>query len=718
MWADGPSLQRWESAPGESFMQSFLIRVRDLARRSPASIIVVAALLIAAVIAVPIAVTASGRIESAASPAGPHSPKPVSMGTYTGKGYASAAKALPPGLTNALQRDVHLTPAQYLANSAAAVQGVKVVAALKSAGVSVLGSKMDGTKLIVNVASAQDVAPVKAAGATAVIGAPPKADYSNVDFQAVSSTDTYGGEAYFFQEAGQAGTQNGIRCSIGFNGYAVSTGAPEFLTAGHCETTIPAGGPVTLLNQSAPTPPNSNAGTLGAQLGSGVTGTYGALTPDDGSGEDYGIISSGGAGISPQPAVVTWGGGSTGAPLSSAPLGVTGETAGIDNATLCKSGSSSGWTCGTILSVDTTVPVSGQPVNAIVATTCLIPGDSGGAALIGSDAVGIDSGSSFGTSCGTAGAESVFFPMVSTAGNDSVVGQQGANWHLLAAPVVTYPAQGAAVSTASSMTGTLFQPNSASTVSLFVDGSSTALGTASAATGTWTIPLAGLADGVHSYSLSVNGGAASEAAVSGKFVVNAQGSFDSATAVPGGIQISGWSLDLSTTASTYVWVNVDGRGGPVFANASLPWINALFPGEGTNHGFAATLPASPGNHTVCVYGTNSLALGCKTVSVPQNAQGSFDSATGVPGGIQISGWSLDLSTTASTYVWVNVDGTGGPVYANVSLPWINALFPGEGTNHGFAATLPASPGNHTVCVYGTNSLALGCKSVAVPAATG
>ena len=152
----------------------------------------------------------------------------------------------------------------------------------------------------------------------------------------------------------------------------------------------------------------------------------------------------------------------------------------------------------------------------------------------------------------------------------------------------------------------------------------------------------------------------------------------------------------------------------MLANVSLPWIPALFPEEGTNHGFMGMLSASPGTHTVCVYGTNSLPLGCKTVTVPQNAQGSFDTAAGVPGGIQISGWSLDLSTTASTYIWVNVDGTGGPILANDSLPWINALFPGEGTNHGFAATLPSAVGKHTVCVYGTNSVSLGCKTVTVP----
>ena len=105
--------------------------------------------------------------------------------------------------------------------------------------------------------------------------------------------------------------------------------------------------------------------------------------------------------------------------------------------TLCKSGSTTGWTCGIVEAVDQSIPVSGKDVNTIVATTCLIPGDSGGGAVIGTDAAGIDSGSDFPSSAteasedGTPGAypcgnpnseptnpddpgyQSVFFPMVS-----------------------------------------------------------------------------------------------------------------------------------------------------------------------------------------------------------------------------------------------------------------------------------------------------------------
>jgi hypothetical protein len=194
----------------------------------------------------------------------------------------------------------------------------------------------------------------------------------------------------------------------------------------------------------------------------------------------------------------------------------------------------------------------------------------------------------------------------------------------------------------------------------------------------------------------------------------AVGSFDTATGVLGGVQISGWSLDQATPNSGYVWVNVDGSGGAMYANQPLSWINTLYPGEGPNHGFAGVVAAAPGTHSVCVYGSNSILLSCKTVTVPNAAAGSFDSAVGVVGGVQISGWSLDLTTPNSTYIWVNVDGAGGPMYANQPLGWINALYPGEGANHGFSGTVAASHGVHNVCVYGSNSILLGCKTVSVP----
>ena len=157
-------------------MRTFLTRVLAGARRNAMAGVVVVALVVATAIAVPLAMSVSlqhpGSVPSASQPKVKPKPNPLGMGSYPTSSYEAAAKKLPAALATALRRDVHLTTAQYLANSAAAVQGVKVVATLKSSGVSVLGSSMSGTKLIVNVASQADVAAVQALGATAVLGAP------------------------------------------------------------------------------------------------------------------------------------------------------------------------------------------------------------------------------------------------------------------------------------------------------------------------------------------------------------------------------------------------------------------------------------------------------------------------------------------------------------------------------------------------------------------
>ena len=473
-----------------------------------------------------------------ASDTSPQLPAPVAMSTYPVSSYKSAAAKLPTGMTSALQEDSGESGAQYLADSAAAIQAVKVVAALKKSGVHVLGSRIDGTKLTVNVASAGDVRAVSAAGATAVIGAPKKPDFSTTKFHTVDTTNTYGGEGYFYQQADQLGTADGFRCSIGFNGYSGSTGAAQFATAGHCETTIPSDQEAYSISQGAPQLRVGDSGlTIGDPLGGPVAGEFG-------SGMDYGLISSTDAGVDPHASLATWGGNngttpSTGAPTSSTPLSITGETQGIVGATMCKSGSTTGWTCGVIEAVDYGVQVyddNGNPntVNTIVATTCLLPGDSGGGAVIGTEAVAIDSGSQFpdtaasgnGYPCGNPGSDpqaaikngdpdddpgyvSVFFPMESAAGDESVQGQEGSNWQLavsVSTPVMTSPAPGAIATPAGGLSGTLANASSTSTVSLYLNNIPTAISTVSAASGTWNVSLAAVGAGTYSYSLVARSG--------------------------------------------------------------------------------------------------------------------------------------------------------------------------------------------------------------------
>ena len=200
-------------------------------------------------------------------------------------------------------------------------------------------------------------------------------------------------------------------------------------------------------------------------------------------------------------------------------------------------------------------------------------------------------------------------------------------------------------------------------------------------------------------------------------VGNETGAVESAVGVRGGVEVKGWTLDQRTSASSYVWATIDGVGGPAKADKVSAAATAAFPALGGNHGYSVFLAGSPGPHKVCMTGTTeNYSYGCRTVTVPPNEVGFFDTAVGVLGGAAISGWSLDQSKNLSTYVWVTVDGANGrPVPARDPLNWVAGLYPGIGSNHGFTTTIPTSPGKHRICVAGTQeNVSYGCKDVTVP----
>jgi hypothetical protein len=192
-------------------------------------------------------------------------------------------------------------------------------------------------------------------------------------------------------------------------------------------------------------------------------------------------------------------------------------------------------------------------------------------------------------------------------------------------------------------------------------------------------------------------------------VNNAPGGFvDEVSASGSAITVRGWARDPDSTAPIPVHVYVDGAG--VAWNADVPRADV------GRHGYSGTIPASPGNHTVCVYaidahgGPNTL-LRCQTVAVVNNAPGGrVDEVTAVGSQIRVRGWARDPDTTAPIPVHVYVDGAG--VAWNADVPR------GDVGPHSYAGTLPAAPGRHTVCVYaidatgGPNSL-LGCTAVTV-----
>jgi streptogrisin C len=164
--------------------------------------------------------------------------------------------------------------------------------------------------------------------------------------------DVVGGDAYYINSS--------ARCSVGFS---VSGG---FVSAGHCGRT---GNTTTGYNQIS-------------------QGTFrGSSFP----GNDYswvGVNSS----WTPRPYVDNYSGGT---------VTVAGSTEAAVGASICRSGSTTGWHCGTIQAKNQTVTYAEGSVSGLTRTNvCAEPGDSGGSWLSGQQAQGVTSGGSGNCSSG------------------------------------------------------------------------------------------------------------------------------------------------------------------------------------------------------------------------------------------------------------------------------------------------------------------------------
>lgn len=160
--------------------------------------------------------------------------------------------------------------------------------------------------------------------------------------------DVIGGNAYYIG--------SGARCSIGFS---VQGG---FVTAGHC----------------------GNAGDTTSQ----PTGRFeGSSFP----GNDYGWVRVG-AGETPRALVNQYNGSN---------VSVAGSTESAVGASICRSGSTTGWHCGSVQAKNQTVQYPQGTVTGLTRTNvCAEPGDSGGSWLSGNQAQGVTSGGSGNCSSG------------------------------------------------------------------------------------------------------------------------------------------------------------------------------------------------------------------------------------------------------------------------------------------------------------------------------
>jgi streptogrisin C len=154
--------------------------------------------------------------------------------------------------------------------------------------------------------------------------------------------DVVGGNAYYIG--------SGARCSVGF---AVTGG---FVTAGHCGTT-----------------------------GSSTTSPSGRFAGSSFPGNDYAYVQVN-SGNTLRPWVNMYNG--------SARV-VSGSSVAPVGSSVCRSGSTTGWHCGTIEAMNQTVRYAEGSVSGLTRTNvCAEPGDSGGSFISGNQAQGMTSGGS------------------------------------------------------------------------------------------------------------------------------------------------------------------------------------------------------------------------------------------------------------------------------------------------------------------------------------
>lgn len=203
--------------------------------------------------------------------------------------------------------------------------------------------------------------------------------------------DIRGGDAFYITDS---------RCSVGFS---VLAGSQQgFATAGHCGRE---GNTTTGFNKVA-------QGTFRAAKFPGQDMAW-VATNDDWTATPY-VKGEGEKNVE-----------------------VTGSTEALVGASICRSGSTTGWHCGTVEQHDTSVTYPQGTVTGMTRTTvCAEPGDSGGAYVSGSQAQGVASGGS--GNC-TSGGTTFYQPinpilqayglmLKTTASDAGEVGKAGGAW--------------------------------------------------------------------------------------------------------------------------------------------------------------------------------------------------------------------------------------------------------------------------------------------------
>ncbi|WP_367132997.1 S1 family peptidase [Saccharothrix sp. HUAS TT1] len=245
--------------------------------------------------------------------------------------------------------------AKYVAFSHRQLSGAKSAIDGMTAPKSITGWRVDEqtNSVVVEVNRLQRDAAAESFLATAKTLSP-SVRVVEVDQSPTTLYDTRGGDAYYIGSG---------RCSVGF---AVSGG---FVTAGHC-----------------------------GRVGNATTGfnrvSQGSFAGSSFPGNDYAWVRTNSNWTS-RPWVNRYNGSN---------VTVTGSTSAAVGAAICRSGSTTGWRCGTVQAKNSTVNYPQGTVSGLTRTNaCAEPGDSGGSWVAGSgysQAQGVTSGGSGNCSSG------------------------------------------------------------------------------------------------------------------------------------------------------------------------------------------------------------------------------------------------------------------------------------------------------------------------------
>lgn len=189
-----------------------------------------------------------------------------------------------------------------------------------------------------------------------------------VDAHPVRLADLYGGDGI--------DAQDGSRCSIGFN--ATSGGKRYIITAGHC---------------------TEFGGTWKAEDGTEIGPVAQSSFPDN----DYGLIEVTSQSWRQSSSIKT----------SNGRITMTGTKAVPVGASICRSGATTGYECGTVEALNETVNYgNGNVVYGLTRTSaCAEAGDSGGPFISGSQAQGTLSGGTGGCFLNVLGSTTYFQPV-------------------------------------------------------------------------------------------------------------------------------------------------------------------------------------------------------------------------------------------------------------------------------------------------------------------